>query len=43
MVTTQENTEQIFMPVKGSKDYFCGPGFLIECLGKLYMYITEEM
>lgn len=29
MVTTQENAEQIFMPLKGSKDYFCDPGFFI--------------
>lgn len=29
MMTSRENPEQIFMPVKGSKDYFYDPGFLL--------------
>lgn len=38
MMTSQENPGQIFMPVKGSKHYFCDPGFL---LSLKIMYVTE--
>lgn len=41
MMTSRENPEQIFMPVKGSKDYFYDPGFFI--ILENYIYVTEEM
>lgn len=41
MVTSQENPEQIFMLVTGSKNYFCDPGFFV--ILENYIYVTEKI